>query len=174
MPAKCVKEQEEGGAEAACTKAVFTGPSLEEGEGADGWVGAPISEKGDFWTGHPRKPGSVTTSCFWVLCNQQSASESPFTQTQRDHKLRRLSLHPVFCLFSFFLFCFLGLHLRHMEVPRLGGDSELQLPASATASERPDPSHICDLHHSSWQRQFLHPLSKARDQTRPLMDTSWV
>ena len=32
-------------------------------------------------------------------------------------------------LFLFFPFCFLGLHLQHMEVPRLGAESKLQLPA---------------------------------------------
>ena len=30
---------------------------------------------------------------------------------------------------SLFIFIFLGPHLRHMEVPRLGVESELQLPA---------------------------------------------
>ena len=29
-----------------------------------------------------------------------------------------------------FIYCFLGLHLQHMEVPRLGVESELQLPDS--------------------------------------------
>ena len=37
-----------------------------------------------------------------------------------------------------------------------------------------DLSHVCDLHHSSRQRQILNPLSEARDQTRILMDTSQV
>ena len=59
-----------------------------------------------------------------------------------------------------------------MEVPRLGVKSELQLPAYATAT--PDPSHICDLHHSSQQRPILNPLSKARDQTLNLMVPSWI
>ena len=36
------------------------------------------------------------------------------------------------------------------------------------------PSCICDLHHSSWQCQIPNPLSEARNQTRVLMDTSWV
>ena len=36
-----------------------------------------------------------------------------------------------------------------------------QIPATAT----PDPSHICDLHHSPRQCQILNPLSKARDRT---------
>ena len=61
-----------------------------------------------------------------------------------------------------------------MEVPRLAVESELQLPAYATAIAMPDLSCICNLHHSSWQRQILNPLSKARDQTRNLMDTSQI
>ena len=58
-----------------------------------------------------------------------------------------------------------------MKVPRLGVKSELQLPAQVTATATLDLSHICDLHHSSWQRQILNPLSEARDQTRIHMDT---
>ena len=50
-----------------------------------------------------------------------------------------------------------------MEVPRLG--------AYTTATATQDLSLICDLHHSSQQRQVL---SKARDRTHVLMDTSWV
>ena len=37
------------------------------------------------------------------------------------------------------VFCFLGLHLWHMEFPRLGIESELQLPAYATATTLPGP-----------------------------------
>ena len=61
-----------------------------------------------------------------------------------------------------------------MEVPRLGVQSELQPPASTAATATQDPSHIFDLHHSSWQRQILNPLSRARDRTCILMDTSWA
>ena len=32
-----------------------------------------------------------------------------------------------------------------MKIPRLGIESELQLPAYTTATAMPDPSHICDL-----------------------------
>ena len=56
-----------------------------------------------------------------------------------------------------------------MEVPRLRVKSELWLPAYATATAMTDPSHICDLHHSSWQHQMLNPLSEVRDQARNLM-----
>ena len=55
-----------------------------------------------------------------------------------------------------------------MEVPRLGVESGLQLPAYTTATARQDPSHVCDLHHSSSQCQILNPLSEARDRTQNL------
>jgi len=61
-----------------------------------------------------------------------------------------------------------------MEVPRLGVESELQLPAKATATATQDPSHIFDLHHSSRQRRILNPLSEARDQTHNLMVPSRI
>ena len=61
-----------------------------------------------------------------------------------------------------------------MEVPRPGVESELQLLAYATATATPDPSHICDPHPSSWLHQILNVLSKARDGTRILMDTSQI
>ena len=37
-----------------------------------------------------------------------------------------------------------------------------------------DPSHICDLHHSSRQCRILNPLSKARDRTHNLMVSSQI
>ena len=43
---------------------------------------------------------------------------------------------------------FLWPHLQHMKVPRLGAESELQLPAYATDPETLDPSCICSLHSS--------------------------
>ena len=59
-----------------------------------------------------------------------------------------------------------------MEVPRLGDESELQLPAYTTATW--DPTCICDLHHSSQQQWILNPLTEAWDGTRNLMDASQV
>ena len=64
-----------------------------------------------------------------------------------------------------FFFFFLGPHLWHMEVPRLGVELELQLQALATAMATPDLRHICDLCRSFLQQcQILNPLSEARDQ----------
>ena len=67
----------------------------------------------------------------------------------------------------FFLF---RASLWHLAVPGLVVKSELQLPATAT----PDLSHIYDICCSLQQHQILNPLSKARDRTCILMDTSWV
>ena len=57
-----------------------------------------------------------------------------------------------------------------MEVPRLGVELELQLPAYTIAM--PDSSHVCNLHHSFQQCRILNPLSEAWDQTHILVDTS--
>ena len=81
----------------------------------------------------------------------------------------------VILFYHFFVFLpFLGPLLRHMEVPRLGLQSDLQLPAYARATATQDPSRICTLHHSSWQRQIFNPMSKARDQTRNPMVPSRI
>lgn len=83
----------------------------------------------------------------------------------------------VILLFDFFFFFFLGLNLQHMEVPKLGVQSELQLPATAIAMQ--DSSCTCDLYHSSQRRYWiLNPLRGGRgevtDQTCILMDASRV
>ena len=77
-------------------------------------------------------------------------------------------------LFIYLFICFLGLLPPHMEVPRLGVELELQLPAYAIATAAWGPSYLCDLYHSSWQRQIFNPLSEARDLTRVLMHASRV
>ena len=50
--------------------------------------------------------------------------------------------------------------------------SEVLLPAYATAAATPDPSCLCDMHHSSWQRWILKSLSEVK--TRILVDTLWA
>ena len=84
---------------------------------------------------------------------------------QQNHSSRiRLKICSIFCLYMFlktliFFFSFLRLHLRHMEVPRLRVESQLQLPAYTTATATLDPSCICDLRCGSWQCRILNPLS---------------
>ena len=77
-------------------------------------------------------------------------------------------------IFFFFFFWSFFVFTWHTEVPRLGVQSELKLLVYARATARPDPSRICDLHHSSRQCWTLNPLNKARDRTRILTGASWV
>ena len=92
----------------------------------------------------------------------------------RSHRNHVARIFNTLFLFFFFFFVLLGLYLQHMEVPRLEVKLELRLPAYTTVTATWDPSHVCNLHHSSRQRQILNPLSKGRDQTHNLMDTSQV
>ena len=64
-----------------------------------------------------------------------------------------------------FFFVFLRPHPWHREVPRLGVQLELQLPAYTTATATGDPSHICNLHNGNarclthWTRPGMEPTS---------------
>ena len=73
-------------------------------------------------------------------------------------------------IFQVFFFQWQSLH---MEVPRLGAELELQL-AYTTAVAVQDPSHVCDLHHSSQQHWIPDLLSEAREWTCIIMDTSRI
>ena len=73
-----------------------------------------------------------------------------------------------------FFVCLFRATPQCMEVPRLGVESELQLPAYTTATAMPDVSLVCDLLHSSWQRRILNPLSEARDESCVLVDAGQV
>ena len=77
----------------------------------------------------------------------------------------------------FVLFCFalaffgrVGAYPGQYEAPRLRVELALRLPAYTTATATRDPSHVCNLHRSSGQRQILNPLSEARNQT----ESSWI
>ena len=58
-----------------------------------------------------------------------------------------------------------------MEVPRVGVESELPLPAYAMVIATLDLSHICSLHRSLWHCWILNTRSEAMDQSHILMDT---
>ena len=77
-------------------------------------------------------------------------------------------------LLFFFFSVILGLHQQHMEVSRLGVESELYPLAYTTATAVSDPNLVWDLHHSPQQHWILNPLSEARDQTCVLMGTSQI
>ena len=80
------------------------------------------------------------------------------------------NIHPYIHL----LLIFLRTKPMAYEVLRLRVTLELHLLAYTTATARQNLSCVCNLRHSSWQHQNLNPLSRARDGTHILMDTSWV
>ena len=61
--------------------------------------------------------------------------------------------------------------LWHIDIPRLGVELELQLPAYTTAPATPDLTLIFDPCGSSRQHQKLKPLSETRDRTYIPVDT---
>ena len=104
-------------------------------------------------------------------CMQRKSSQAVCgmtLKTQRSYYVPRITMHKMgegrlkrghlglqrdtlphvkIIFFSFLLaFCFLGPHLWHMKVPRLGVELELQLPDYPTATATPNSSNICDLH----------------------------
>ena len=118
-------------------------------------------------------------NCYCPLITDLEAGSQQSVETRlRSHSLDGVMLGSkalaVFFFFFFSPFFFLGLHLQHKEVPRLGVELELQLPAYTTARAMQDLSRICNLCHSSRQRKLLNPLSGARDRTHILLVTSWV
>ena len=81
----------------------------------------------------------------------------------------------IFKSFSFFFFgLFLGLHLKHMEVPRLGNKSQLQ-PAPQLQPQQCGIRAASATYTTAYRNaSSLSPLSEARDQTCVFMDASWV
>ena len=65
-------------------------------------------------------------------------------------KIKKTSSNAIAFLFFFFL----GPHPWLMEVPRLGVESQLQLPTYAIATATREVSYIYGLHHSSQQHQI--------------------
>ena len=131
------------------------------------WLGAPAP---------PPDPATILTTSYPIHRGGGGQRDGERGQRVRDHSVKGHSGGPgpqitpsiISCYglsIFIFIFRFLGPHLRHMEVPRLGVRSELQLPAHTTAKATPDLSRICDLCHSLWQRRILNLLSKTRDQT---------
>ena len=89
------------------------------------------------------RPGGV-----WLPVRAQTPGPSKGFPT-RPH-LSADTQADTFLIYTFFFFVFLGPHPQHMQVPRLGVESELQRPAyaTATATATPDLNGICDLHHA--------------------------
>ena len=76
--------------------------------------------------------------------------------------------------FSLFFFFFLLFRATLEALPSLVVESELQLPAYATATATPYLGHFCYLHYSSQQCQILNSWARPGIKPTSLMDTSQV
>ena len=138
------------------------------------------------WCFHPCGPGSgpsLGTESLHRGATRQGQRESvhlplphmitapPFQHSLPDLSLQILFPSPTQTIYFFFLFILLGPHLQHMDVARLGVESEMLLPVYGRATATPDPSLDCNLHRSSQQHWILNPLSEARVRTHILIDT---
>ena len=95
-------------------------PDFSEGEGSACWtLGVKI--------------GKVWSVSRWISKTEDAESE----ENQRLGDAGSEGKGP--SLFVYYLLFFLGLLLRPVEVPRLGVESDLQLPAYTTATATPDP-----------------------------------
>ena len=93
------------------------------------------------------------------------------TLLPKTHPPQHPSRHS-FNLSSFFRVCvFLGLHLGHMEVPRLVVELQLQLPPPQP-QEHQIRAAFATYTRVALQHRILHPLSEARHGTCVLMDAS--
>ena len=93
------------------------------------------------------------------------------TQGQGAQRLVENRFFFFFFGFAFCFFAFLRLNLRHMEIPWLGVKLELQLLTYTTATATPDQAASATYTAALCNTRSFNPLS---DQTRILMDTSWV
>ena len=121
----------------------------------------------------------VTNSLVWVKYRQRTNPEISFIGISRNKESRQPGIPPNSSVEFYFLFLFIFIYLflsfcPSRAAPTAYGGLELLLPAYARATAMPDPSRVCNLHHSSWHRWTLNPLSKARDRTRNLMIPSWI
>ena len=96
----------------------------------------------------------------WTVVWVEVCEENPASQKYIVGKGK------IFCLFV--CFCFLGPHLEHTEVPRLGVWLEIQLLAYTTATAMWDLSRVCDLHHNAVAESPTHWASPGIEPT-----TSW-
>ena len=81
----------------------------------------------------------------WILKPLSEARNWPHILMEISFNLLNHNKNSLFYCFwcdfiLFYYFFFLGHYPQHMEVPRVGVECELQLPAYATATTMPDPS----------------------------------
>ena len=109
------------------------------------------------------------------LSIQEGSPRSQNGQIMQEYKMALFSLRNLMKFFHFSSSFFLSFF---RATPMAYGSSQSRGPIRAIAAglyhSHSNLSHVYHLHHSSQQHRILNPLSKARDRTGILMDTSWV
>ena len=127
----------------------------------------------------PRAINTISSGQPLIFMNRQQFTQgkwlwSFYTQLKWQLSLSKhllcASLYAGFLFIHSFIYCFLGLQLRHKQDPRLGAELELQPQAYATGTAMQDPSHSCNLHPSSPQHQI--PTHWASPGIKPV--SSWI
>ena len=99
----------------------------------------------------------------WLICISLMSNSG--------HSIQYLSkLFHSITFFFFFFWPFQCCIHAIQRFPGNGAESERQLLTYTTATAMQDPSHICDLCHSSWQCQTFNPLRRPGIKTA----TSWI
>ena len=110
-------------------------------------------------------------SCTWGIWKLLGQGWNPSCRPMPHPMGYELHLWPMLQLvapdlFFFFLIFFLGSHPQHMEVPRLGVQTEMKLSACVTATATQDLICICNLHNAGslthWARPGIKPTSSQR------------
>ena len=108
----------------------------------------------------------------WKVSHGLPAQENMEIDMWRENLLLLYSSSRSRMTWLIYLFVFLG---PHQGIWKLWGQiGAVAAPLAYTTALTPDPSCICDLHHSSQQHGILNSLSKARDRTWVLMDASQI
>ena len=127
------------------------------------------------WDSFPAPP-SAGSSCFpsgWGR-ERKGKSQPPDLEIVL-HILTEYSPALCVCVFFVFLSFFFFFFWLFRVSPMTHGNSQARGPIRTTAAPHttatatPDPSHICNLHRSSWQHQILNPLRAGIE-----LASSWI
>ena len=117
-------------------------------------------------------------------CIAQGTLSSLLEQTKMKNNIQKTNIficlshfgtntYQLYCMYVY-VYVFLGPHLQRMEFRRLGSRIGAAAVSLCHSHSNTRLSHIFNLCHSSQQHQILNSLTKERDRTCILIDTSWV
>ena len=109
------------------------------------------------------------------LTPSSSSKGSDFSSGMINELILRWLFHAVHYTFFFFFFFFFGTPVAYGGSQARGWNRAVA--AGLHHTTMPDPSRICNLHHSSWQYQILKPTERGQGSNlclHVLMDASQI